>query len=95
MAIPPSKSTSSLIPALSAAQRDGAAARADAERLARDAERSGAELAEMRAKLDESKAALASNEQMIRWLNQQARARALFFWFFFGFLCRRLAALLF
>eukprot|EP00955_Chlamydomonas_euryale_P102617 365431-Chlamydomonas_euryale.AAC.21 len=39
---------------------------------ARDDEaRSAAERADLRAKLDESKAQLVSNEQMIRWLNQQ------------------------
>ena len=31
----------------------------------------GAENSELRSKLDESKAQLQSNEQMIRWLNQQ------------------------
>ncbi|KAL4433886.1 hypothetical protein ABPG75_000327 [Micractinium tetrahymenae] len=57
-------------------ERDEAAGRArglaaDLERATADAESLRKEVADMRAKLEESRAQVASNEQMIRWLNNQ------------------------
>ncbi len=60
--------------ALSSALRElqGLTAAVDAARAERGA--LGSENSELRAKLEESKAQLQSNEQMIRWLNQQVGA---------------------
>lgn len=61
--------------ALAAAQRDIAAAQAGAETLSQQIRHLGAENDELRDKLEESKQQLQSNEQMIRWLNQQVGRR--------------------
>lgn len=56
---------------LAAAQREALAAAAARDGLAADSEALRAEASELRAKLEESRSQLHSNEQMIRWLNQQ------------------------